>query len=456
MKKLSEIKSIFFLGIGGIGMSALARYFHTVGVKVYGYDKTQTPLTNRLTDEGIQVHYEDDIKNIPSEIELVVYTPAIPADNKELNYFKDKGIKLQKRSEILGVLTQEHFTIAVSGTHGKTSITSMIAHVLNYSGKKITAFIGGISKNFNSNLVLNNNPEMIVVEADEYDRSFLTLHPDIAIITAIDADHLDIYKTKEALEESFYMFAGQVKKKGKLIVKNNIPLPVKFYNKKQNYSLTDGEYHTENIRIKNHAYTFDLISKSRCLRDLSLGIPGRHNIENAVAAFAVADMLDISDEKIRGALASYTGVDRRFDYKLKEKNIVFIDDYAHHPEELKAIILSVKELYEGEKITGIFQPHLFSRTRDFADEFAQSLDLLDEIILLDIYPARELPIEGVSSSILLDKIKNKSKVLYSKEELIEKINDRQLEVLLTLGAGDIDQLVEPIKESLIKKYVNKN
>ena len=456
MKKLSDIKSIFFLGIGGIGMSALARYFHTVGVKVYGYDKTQTPLTCRLTDEGIQVHYDDDIKNIPSEIELVVYTPAIPADNKELIYFKDKGIKLQKRSEILGILTQEHFTIAVSGTHGKTSITSMIAHVLNYSGKKITAFIGGISKNFNSNLVLNNNPEMIVVEADEYDRSFLTLHPDIAIITAIDADHLDIYKTKEALEESFYMFAGQVKKNGKLIVKNNIPLPVKFYNKKQNYSLTDGEYHTENIRIKNHAYTFDLISKNRCLRDLSLGIPGRHNIENAVAAFAVADMLEINDENIRGALASYTGVDRRFDYKLKEKNIVFIDDYAHHPEELKAIILSVKELYEGKKITGIFQPHLFSRTRDFADEFAQSLDLLDEIILLDIYPARELPIAGVSSLMLLDKIKNKSKVLYSKEELIEKINNRQLEVLLTLGAGDIDQLVEPIKESLIKKYVNKN
>ena len=235
MKKLSDIKSIFFLGIGGIGMSALARYFHTVGVNVYGYDKTQTPLTNRLTDEGIQVHYEDDIKNIPSEIELVVYTPAIPADNKELNYFKNKEIKLQKRSEILGILTQEHFTIAVSGTHGKTSITSMIAYVLNYSGKKITAFIGGISKNFNSNLVLNNNPEMIVVEADEYDRSFLTLHPDIAVITAIDADHLDIYKTKEALEESFYMFAGQVKKNGKLIVKNNIPLPVKFYNKKQNY-----------------------------------------------------------------------------------------------------------------------------------------------------------------------------------------------------------------------------
>ena len=456
MKKLSDIKSIFFLGIGGIGMSALARYFHTVGVNVYGYDKTQTPLTNRLTDEGIQVHYEDDIKNIPSEIELVVYTPAIPADNKELNYFKNKEIKLQKRSEILGILTQEHFTIAVSGTHGKTSITSMIAYVLNYSGKKITAFIGGISKNFNSNLVLNNNPEMIVVEADEYDRSFLTLHPDIAVITAIDADHLDIYKTKEALEESFYMFAGQVKKNGKLIVKNNIPLPVKFYNKKQNYSLTDGEYHTENIRIKNHAYIFDLISKNRCLRDLSLGIPGRHNIENAVAAFAVADMLDINDENIRGALASYTGVDRRFDYKLKDKNIVFIDDYAHHPEELKAIILSVKELYEGKKITGIFQPHLFSRTRDFADEFAQSLDLLDEIILLDIYPARELPIAGVSSLMLLDKIKNKSKVLYSKEELIEKINSRQLEVLLTLGAGDIDQLVEPIKESLIKKYVNKN
>jgi len=451
---INNIKTIYFLGIGGIGMSALARYFNTMGVSVYGYDKTSTPLTEQLIKEGIKIHFEDDIKQIPKQTDLVVYTPAIPSDHKELNYFKENEYPLKKRSEVLGLLTQNYFTIAVAGTHGKTSITSMIAHILNHSEIKITAFIGGISKNYNSNLILNKETEIIVVEADEYDRSFLTLHPDIAVITAIDADHLDIYKTKKSLEESFYQFAGQVKKDGKLMVKGSIPLPVRFYNKKLNYSLEKGsEYYSENIRIKNHKYYFDLVSPSIILKDITLDIPGRHNIENAVAAFAVATLLNIDEQKIKSALESYKGVERRFDYKIKEKNIVFIDDYAHHPEELKAIISAVKELYAGKKVTGIFQPHLFSRTRDFADEFARSLELLDEIILLDIYPARELPLEGITSKMLIDKIAKKEKKLCSKDNLMEALNQRNLEVLLTIGAGDIDQLLEPIKNSLIAKYV---
>ncbi len=454
MKNLSNINTIYFLGIGGIGMSALARYFNMNGKKVYGYDKTPTPLTEQLIQEGIQVHFKEDVQQIPSDIDLVIYTPAIPVHHKELIFFKEKEFILKKRSEVLGMITSEHFTIAVAGTHGKTSITSMISHVLHQNGKKISAFIGGISKNIKSNIILSKDPEYIVVEADEYDRSFLTLHPDIAVITAIDEDHLDIYKTKKNLQDSFYQFAEQMKPNGKLIVKNTIPLPVKFYNKKINYALNTGDYHASNIRIEDHQYKFDLIKSSGILKDVTLGIPGRHNIENAVAAFAVASLLNIEEESIVQALASYKGVDRRFDYKIKEKKIVFIDDYAHHPEELKAVISSVKELYEGKKITGIFQPHLFSRTRDLADDFAKSLDLLDECILLEIYPARELPIEGVTSQLLMDKMQNKHKFLYAKNELIEKLDQHEIEILLTIGAGDIDQMVEPIRKYLLKRYVS--
>ena len=459
---LNSITHIYFIGIGGIGMSALARYFKTLGKEVAGYDRTATTLTSQLIAEGMDIHFEDNVQLIPpafknksnSDKILVIYTPAIPKSHSELNYFNDNAYSVVKRSKVLGLIASADFTVAVAGTHGKTTTSSMIAHILHSSGVNIAAFLGGIAKNFNSNFVLpqKNNKIVNVVEADEFDRSFLTLFPNIAVISSMSADHLDIYGTHDELVRSYNTFAGQVKEH--LILKNGL----KVSNVKADittYSLqSDADVHAEEITISNRSYKFNVMVGNHLIKDLVLGLPGRHNIENAVAAIAVAFKLNIPEEKIREALATYSGVNRRFDYQIKTESLVFIDDYAHHPEELSAAISSVKELYSDKKITGVFQPHLFTRTRDFADEFAQSLSLLDEVILLDIYPARELPIEGVTSEIIFKKINCANKIMLSKEKLVEYVENHIPEVLLTLGAGDIDTCVLPLRNMLAKKNLS--
>lgn len=459
---LNKITHIYFIGIGGIGMSALARYFKTLGKQVAGYDRTATTLTSQLIAEGMDIHFEDNIQLISSAFLnkdnsdkiLVIYTPAIPKSHSELNYFNDNAFSVVKRSKVLGLITSANYTVAVAGTHGKTTTSSMIAHILHSCGVNIAAFLGGIAKNFNSNFVLpkGDNKIVNVVEADEFDRSFLTLFPDIAVISSMSADHLDIYGTHDELVRSYNAFAGQVKEH--LILKNGL----KVSDVKADittYSLqSDADVHAADITISNRSYKFNVMIGNHLIENLVLGLPGRHNIENAVAAIAVAFKLNLHEEKIREALASYSGVNRRFDYQIKTENIVFIDDYAHHPEELSAAISSVKELYSDKKITGVFQPHLFSRTRDFADEFAKSLSLLDEVILLDIYPARELPIEGVTSEIIFKKINCANKIMLSKEKLVEYVENHTPEVLLTLGAGDIDTCVLPLRNMLMKKNLS--
>lgn len=459
---LNSITHIYFIGIGGIGMSALARYFKTLGKEVAGYDRTATTLTSQLIAEGMDIHFEDNVQLIPPAFKnknnndkiLVIYTPAIPKSHSELNYFNDNAFSVVKRSKVLGLIASANYTVAVAGTHGKTTTSSMIAHILHSSGVNIAAFLGGIAKNFNSNFVLpqKNNKIVNVVEADEFDRSFLTLFPNIAVISSMSADHLDIYGTHDELVRSYNTFAGQVKEH--LILKKGL----KVSNVKADittYSLqSDADVHAKDITISNRSYKFNVMVGNHLIKDLVLGLPGRHNIENAVAAIAVAFKLNIPEEKIREALATYSGVNRRFDYQIKTESLVFIDDYAHHPEELSAAISSVKELYSDKKITGVFQPHLFTRTRDFADEFAQSLSLLDEVILLDIYPARELPIEGVTSEIVFKKINCANKIMLSKEKLVEYVENHIPEVLLTLGAGDIDTCVLPLRNMLAKKNLS--
>ncbi len=458
---------IYFLGIGGIGMSALARYFNAMGKSVSGYDKTPTKLTDQLIAEGIEIHFEDDInkiqsviRNSPSET-LIVYTPAIPANHSELNYFKENNFDIKKRSEVLGLITESTYTIGVAGTHGKTTTSSLIAHILKVAGLDPSAFLGGITQNYNTNLLLSKSlatvlspvervgeRSLVVVEADEYDRSFLTLHPEIAVITSVDADHLDIYGDKKYMEESYSLFANQVK--SKLILKKSIVANIQTKKDFITYSVSDfsADYHAKNIEIKNAEYHFDVTTPNGVFKDFTLGLPGLHNVENSIAAVAVACLMNVSEDNIREALKSFRGVRRRFDYQLKTDKLIFIDDYAHHPEELKACINSAKEMYPGKKITGIFQPHLFSRTRDFADDFAKSLDLLDECILMEIYPARELPIDGVNSKMLLDKMHLANKSICQKNDIVEKVGRLKLDVLLTLGAGDIDTLVEPLKNKL--------
>jgi len=456
-----NLKYVYFIGIGGIGMSAIARYFHAHGKKVAGYDKTPTPLTDQLIGEGIEIHFDDNNdlarKLIPdADHSLIVFTPAIPKDHSELNYFLQNGFNVLKRSRVLGLITQNHFTIAVAGTHGKTTTSSMIAHILKSSGVNCTAFLGGISKNYDSNLLLPADPSkasMIIVEADEYDRSFLTLHPDIAVITSMDADHLDIYGDKNYMEDSYRLFAKQVKGNGVLISRSGLPLG-KTISAQKHYSLSENsDFKASGIQIKNHQYYFNWVSSEESIENLATLMPGRHNVENVVAAIAVASKLDIPSEKIYAAVHSYAGVHRRFDYQLKTDQVVYIDDYAHHPEELRACISSVRELYPGRNITGIFQPHLFTRTRDFAAGFAESLSLLDRLILLDIYPARELPLEGVTSKLIFDMVSIPNKTLCRKAEVMNELKAGKIEVLLTLGAGDIDQLVMPVKE-LLSKGIN--
>lgn len=453
---LSGVHNIYFIGIGGIGMSALARYFKVLGKNVSGYDRVATTLTRQLEAEGIAIHYTDDISAVDREVinnpaqSIIVYTPAVPQSHTELNYFKEKGYTLYKRAEVLGLVTRETFTIAVGGTHGKTTTSCMVAYLLRHAGLNCGAFLGGLSANFNSNFILpdGEGETITVTEADEFDRSFLHLSPNIAVITSMDADHLDIYGEHSKLLESFHLFAKKVTAGGTLYVRYGQPFHAELEDiTLHKYGIENGaHYRAANISINNGSYYFDLITPHTNIAQLKLGMPGIHNVENAVAAASIALQMGVSEEKLRSGLATFTGVKRRFEYIIKTDDLVYIDDYAHHPTELEAAIKSARQLYPDKKIKGVFQPHLYSRTRDFADGFAKSLSLLDEVVLLDIYPARELPIEGVTSQLIFDKITIDNKTLCTKQQLLSVINNTPTQVLLTLGAGDIDQLVQPLKQ----------
>ncbi|MDB3887317.1 UDP-N-acetylmuramate--L-alanine ligase [bacterium] len=462
--KLKELNTVYFLGAGGIGMSALARYFNSIGCQVFGYDKTKTELTEQLEKEGITIHYNEDVALIPASVRnkeentLVVYTPAIPKNNKEYQFLLGEDIPLKKRSEVLGMISEEYFTIAIAGTHGKTTTSSIVAHVLNQAGIRCLAFLGGISLNFNSNLLLNDNADVVVVEADEFDRSFLTLYPNIALVTSVDADHLDVYGDKDEMLKSYQEFVGKVRDNGVLITKPEIISNLKREGiNNLSYSLdTSADYIAAKVEIIEGNYVLDVATEDEVVSGVKIGLPGIHNVENSLGAYAIAKQLDLTEEQILKGLETYKGVKRRFEYHVKSKGAVYIDDYAHHPEELKYCISSVKELYPNKRITGIFQPHLFSRTNDFYKEFAQSLSLLDELILMDIYPARELPIVGVTSQIILDEVTISNKKIVTKDSLLKEVKDRNVEVLITMGAGDIDVFVSPIKEMLQTKLVNAN
>jgi UDP-N-acetylmuramate--alanine ligase len=454
MTDLKHIRNIYFIGIGGIGMSALARYFRLQGKWVAGYDKTETPLTRALTEEGIPVSYVDDPKVIPQDVQLIVYTPAIPKDHQGLNYYRDHGYELMKRSEVLGLITADSLNVCVAGTHGKTTISTMIAHILRDSGMGSNAFLGGISVNYNTNFWSDKN-NICVVEADEYDRSFLKLHPDIAVISSMDADHLDIYGTRQAVEEAFIAFSRKIKSGGTLVQKHGLPIPKPAGDIQQlSYHLTDdnADVYTKNLRILAGHYVFDVEGKEGKMKDVQLNVGGWHNVENALAAISACRILGLSEKKIMPALYSYQGVRRRFEYHVQSESIVYIDDYAHHPRELEAMISSARQLFPNRKMVVVFQPHLFSRTRDFANEFAKVLDKADEVILLPVYPARELPINGVSSEIILTKMSAKNKRILNKAEVLAwaaKIRPEEKILLITAGAGDIDELVNPL-ETLLK------
>lgn len=447
--ELNNVKQVYLIGIGGIGMSGLARYFHKRGCLVKGYDRTPTVLTSSLITEGIEVVFTDNLESIPLEfkentdISLIIYTPAIPKDSLIFNYFKDNGFPVNKRSEVLGIISKGMFTVAVAGTHGKTTTSSMVAHILKASGNDCSAFLGGIATNYNSNVLFGDN-NVVVVEADEYDRSFLTLQPDIAIITSMDADHLDIYGDKESLAESFKLFASQIKPGGKLLFREGLPL----INGRTYAANRSAEIKAEDIQIKEANFYFDFHSGNEIIRDIKLGIPGLHNVENAVAAAEVALLLGIEPVKIKTALESFKGVKRRFEYILNTDKYVFIDDYAHHPEELRACITAVKSLYPDKELLTIFQPHLFTRTRDFAIGFAEALSMSDNLLMLDIYPARELPIPGVTSEIIKEKMRGSSVKICGKNEAVGFVKRTRPELLLTVGAGDIDTIVEPLKLAL--------
>ena len=439
--------NIYFIGIGGIGMSALAGYFHANKKYVAGYDKTQTEITDNLVALGISIHFDDSVANIETrylnpETTLVIYTPAVPKNSMELTYFKNSGYEVLKRSQVLGLITENTFCLAVAGTHGKTTTTSILGHLLKECDVEVTAFLGGISENYNSNLILNGT-EVTVVEADEFDRSFLTLSPDMACITSMDADHLDIYGEASALIESFEAFTKKLKPNGKLFIKNGLPL------KGITYGIEDNsDYSIQNIKIQNGTYVFDVKTPNAVLENFQFNLPGRHNLSNALIALAMAVEFGCPHRQLAKALVSYKGVKRRFTYHIKTDALVFIDDYAHHPEEIKAVHQAVREMYPDKKVLAIFQPHLYSRTRDFVDEFAASLSLFDEILLLDIYPARELPIEGVTSKWLLGKIENPRKQLIGKNDIVSKIKESQAQIVLTIGAGDIGEEINNIKQAL--------
>lgn len=452
-------KAYYFLGVGGIGMSALARFFNHYQKKVSGYDKTSSDLCKKLEQEGIGCHYEENVSKLQTFLEeyasgevLIVYTPAVPKEHLEYQYLLKNGFTILKRSQVLGEITRQFKTIAIAGTHGKTTTTTLVTHLLKSAGINCFSFMGGISKNYDTNLLLgdiNSKDAYVVVEADEYDRSFLTLHPQIALITSSDADHLDIYGDANHVKEGYTLFSKQVKEGGILIVKKNVDNDLSLTDKRIIYSLNlDTDYCAQSITIENAQFFYDIKSPVESISRVTLGLPGLHNVENSIAAVAIAQQLGIRGGVIKEALRSFSGVKRRFDYRVRTGQTIYIDDYAHHPEELKATIGSVKKLYPDKKITGIFQPHLFSRTRDFADAFAESLDMLDECILLEIYPAREKPIEGVTSQWLLDKMKLENKKILTKEQIIQEIKLNRRQVIVTMGAGDIDSLIEPIERVL--------
>jgi UDP-N-acetylmuramate--alanine ligase len=444
---LKNIHNIYFVGIGGIGMSALARYFKFNNKNVAGYDRVKTEITNDLEALGIAVSTIDAIAEIPAEYQntentIIIYTPAIPDSHIELTYFREHNFRIYKRAEVLGLITRDTFCLGVAGTHGKTTTSSILGHLLAASNVNVTAFLGGIAENYNSNLILKGT-EITVVEADEFDRSFLQLSPDIACITSVDADHLDIYGEKEALQDSFVEFTKCLKPNGKLFVQEDIQLD----GIKYGFDETS-DYHIKNINIQNGAYVFDIVTPQEIIEDVQFYLPGRHNLLNGLVAFAMADSIGTPTDRLAKALGTFSGVKRRFSYQIKTEDLVFIDDYAHHPTEINALHQAVREMYPKKKVTAIFQPHLFSRTKDFADEFAESLSQFDEVILLEIYPAREKPIKGITSSWLLEKINNKKKRLVSKEQLLKLVLNISTDVLLTVGAGDIGEEVIKIKNSL--------
>ena len=450
MHKLDTIKNIYFIGIGGIGMSALARYFVSKGCVVNGYDKTKTILTEALSELGIQIHYEDNIDLIDKNASVVVYTPAIPESHSELAYYRANGYEVVKRSDVLGWITEGTVNICVAGTHGKTTVSTMIAHLLRDSGYGCTAFLGGIAANYNTNFWSSEN-NVVVVEADEYDRSFLKLHPSVALITSIDADHLDIYKTPAAFEDAFVSFSEKVKAGGLLLAKKGLAREASFDTSKLvTYSLngTGASIYAKDITVVNGAYTFTAVGPSWQIEELVLNMGGLHNIENALVAISVAVHLGIDSEKIKIALANFAGVKRRFEYLVKTSDQVLIDDYAHHPAELAALISGVRSLYSNQKLTLVFQPHLYSRTQDLCDGFADSLSAADEVVLLPIYPARELPIPGVTSEMIVHKMTHKNVVLLEKEAVSDWVKKQQPKLLVMAGAGDIDVLIRNIKNDL--------
>ncbi len=464
MMDINKISAVYFLGIGGIGMSALARYFNEKGIIVSGYDKTETPLTNKLIAEGIQIHFVDDVNLVDKNADIVVYTPAVPANHAELNFYKDNNYNLLKRSDVLGLLTKDSFNICVAGTHGKTTTSAMVAHILKDSEYGCNAFLGGIAANYDTNY-LHSEKNVSVAEADEYDRSFLKLSPDVAIITAMDADHLDIYGTEENMQDAFVEFTTKIKPNGCLIIKHGLKRMKDFKVKDLcTYSFSDknANIHIDNLEINNGAYQFDVVNNFWTIKDVVLNMGGLHNIENVIAAIGVAKYLKIEDDKIKIAVRSFAGVKRRFEYVIppsprsgesmgeeSRSEVVMIDDYAHHPEELRALIEGAKNLFPTKKCTVIFQPHLFSRTKDLADGFAEVLSMADETILLPIYPARELPMEAVTSELILNKMTNEKKSIKEKNELLEYLKNTEQQLLITAGAGDIDTLVLPIKNMFL-------
>lgn len=453
---MNKFNKYYFLGIGGIGMSALARYYNVKGFQVAGYDRTETKLTMDLKAEGIEVCYNENVNHIPANFTnpkntLIVLTPAIPQDHPQLQYFKDRNFTILKRAQVLGEITKLSKGICIAGTHGKTTTSTITAHLLYQSQVSCSAFLGGIANNYNTNLLLSKDSNLVVIEADEYDRSFHQLSPYMAVITSADADHLDIYETPEAFRESFEHFTSLIRPGGALIMRQGINVNPKLQKgvKLYSYSMDEGgDFHAENIKIAKGEIHFDFVTPTDRIADVRLGVPVRINVENSVAAMALAWLNGVTAEEIRVGISSFSGIYRRFNIVYKSEKTVYMDDYAHHPSELKASISSIKDLYPGRKITGVFQPHLYTRTRDFADAFAESLSLLDELILLDIYPARELPIEGVTSEIILRNVKLENKTLCSKENLLPLLKEKQLDVLVTFGAGDIDKFVPLIKNQL--------
>ncbi|WP_423126461.1 UDP-N-acetylmuramate--L-alanine ligase [Gaoshiqia sp. Z1-71] len=458
MTGLNDIRQVYFLGIGGIGMSALARYFKHAGLQVSGYDRTETTLTKELVSEGIAIHYHDRPEWLAGQLKkeetLVVLTPAVPADLGERVFLEQQGFSIKKRSEVLGLICNQAKTCAVAGTHGKTTVSTMLAHILKTSRLDCTAFLGGISKNYQTNLLLSAKSEWMVAEADEFDRSFLRLFPDLAVITSMDADHLDIYGNHQAIIESFNAFVAQVKTGGAVVAKKGLPIHRErnTHIRHFSYSLNEqADFYAENLSLADEAYRFDLVHPEGKINGIRLSYPGLMNVENAIAASSLALLAGVDETELKTALSSYQGVKRRFDLRYRSGNFILIDDYAHHPEELKATIRSVKEMFAGRWITGIFQPHLYSRTQDFADGFALELSYLDEVILLDIYPAREEPIPGVSSALIFDRLTSPYKQLIKKTELLAAAENLKPGVVLMMGAGDIDTLVGPVSQLLKEK-----